>query len=77
MIETPFTMVVFIVLIGVAGGIIISWIEARKEIAKSSDSAETEMLRSEVEALKERVHVLEKLATDDDRDLRDEFRRLA
>ena len=77
MITNPFSMVVAIVLIGILGGIVISWIEARKEVEKSADTAETERLRKEVEELKDRVRVLEKLVTSEEHSLREKFRNIA
>ena len=77
MISEPFTMIVCIVFIAIAGGIVMTWIEARKEVEKSADAAETERLRAEVEELKDRVRILEKLVTSEERSLREEFRNIA
>ncbi|MEO0982261.1 MAG: hypothetical protein AAFX03_06375 [Pseudomonadota bacterium] len=74
----PFQMVVLIVLISVGAGVVNNWIKMR---AQSRSDLETEeelnRMRAEVDRLTERVRVLEKLATDADQPLRDEFSRLA
>lgn len=67
----PFEMVVGIVLIVTVGSII----RARHGIVKDhqgnerfvGDSAETKALQSEIKALKERIQVLERIATDGNR----------
>jgi uncharacterized protein with von Willebrand factor type A (vWA) domain len=67
----PFEMVVGIVLIVTVGSII----RARHGIVKDKsgnerfvgDSAETKALQTEIRALKERIQVLERIATDSNR----------
>ena len=67
----PFEMVLGIVLIVTVGSII----RARHGIVKDrkgnehyvGDSAETKALQSEIRALKERIQVLERIATDSNR----------
>ncbi|MCR9077474.1 MAG: hypothetical protein NXH78_00115 [Hyphomonadaceae bacterium] len=77
-INSPFTMVVLIVLIAVGAGVIKTWIETR---ANSTADEETRLrmedLEREVIRLRDRVKVLEKITTDGDNRLRDEISRLA
>ena len=77
-IDSPFTMVVLIVLIAVGAGVIKTWIETR---ANSTADEETKLrmedLEREVLRLRDRVKVLEKITTDGDSRLRDEISRLA
>lgn len=77
-IDSPFTMVVLIVLIAVGAGVIKTWIETR---ANSSADEETRLrmedLEREVIRLRDRVKVLEKITTDGDNRLREEISRLA
>ncbi|MBO6689863.1 MAG: hypothetical protein NXH70_08390 [Hyphomonas sp.] len=77
-IDSPFTMVVLIVLIAVGAGVIKTWIETR---ANSTADEETRLrmedLEREVIRLRDRVKVLEKITTDGDNRLRDEISRLA
>jgi len=77
-IDSPFTMVVLIVLIAVGAGVIKTWIETR---ANSTADEETKLrmedLEREVLRLRDRVKVLEKITTDGDNRLRDEISRLA
>ena len=77
-IDSPFTMVVLIVLIAVGAGVIKTWIETR---ANSTADEETRLrmedLEREVIRLRDRVKVLEKITTDSDSRLREEISRLA
>ena len=77
-IDSPFTMVVLIVLIAVGAGVIKTWIETR---ANSTADEETKLrmedLEREVLRLRDRVKVLEKITTDSDKTLREESSRLA
>lgn len=77
-INSPFTMVVLIVLIAVGAGVVKTWIETR---ANSSADEETKLrmedLEREVLRLRDRVKVLEKITTDGDNRLREEISRLA
>jgi len=77
-IDSPFTMVVLIVLIAVGAGVIKTWIETR---ANSTSDEETRLrmedLEREVIRLRDRVKVLEKITTDDEKHLREEISRLA
>jgi uncharacterized protein YlxW (UPF0749 family) len=77
-IDSPFTMVVLIVLIAVGAGVIKNWIKTRgNREADEETQAEIFRLRKDVERLTERVRVLETIATDKDERLREEIRRLA
>lgn len=77
-IMSPFTMVIFVVLIGCATGVANNWIKMKQETGNTADnSAELETLRAEVSALKRRVATLERLAIDKDAHLREEISRLA
>jgi len=73
-----FTMVVVIVVIGCVTSSIDNWVKHKNKAQKNQaqDSEITE-LRADVMRLTERVRVLEKLATDEDTRLREEFRRMA
>ncbi|MEL6860248.1 MAG: hypothetical protein AAGL11_00290 [Pseudomonadota bacterium] len=77
-IDSPFTMVVFIVLIAVGAGVVKTWIETK---ANSTADEETRLrmedLEKEVIRLRDRVKVLEKITTDDDKRLSEEISRLA
>jgi len=77
-IDSPFTMVVLIVLIAVGAGVIKTWIETR---ANSTADEETRLrmedMEREVIRLRDRVKVLEKITTDGDNRLREEISRLA
>ncbi|WP_233355769.1 hypothetical protein [Henriciella litoralis] len=77
-INSPFTMVVIIVLIAVGAGVINNYIKMK---ASRKDDVDTEeevfRLRKDVERLTERVRVLETIATDSEARLRDDIRRLA
>lgn len=78
-INSPFTMVVLIVLISVGAGVIHDLIKTRRETAKldGTQSEDIEALKAEVSRLTERVKVLERLSTDSDARLREEIRNLA
>ncbi|MEO0548625.1 MAG: hypothetical protein AAFZ91_01800 [Pseudomonadota bacterium] len=77
-IDSPFTMVVLIVLIAVGSGVVKTWLQTR---ANSSADDETRVRMEDVERevirLRERVKVLEKITTDKDTQLREEIARLA
>ena len=75
---SPFTMIIFVVLIACATGVINNWIKLQREVGESrADSAEVDSLKEEVSALKRRVATLERLAVDKDSHLREEISRLA
>lgn len=77
-IDSPFTMVVLIVLIAVGAGVINNYLKLKAERSGSAAGAEElGQLKEEVAALKERVRVLEQITTDKDRRLSEEISRLA
>jgi Mg2+ and Co2+ transporter CorA len=77
-IDSPFTMVVLIVLIAVGAGVIKTWIETRANSTADEESRlRMEDLEREVIRLRDRVKVLEKITTDSDNRLREEISRLA
>jgi hypothetical protein len=74
----PFSMVVAIVAISVGAGVISNYLKLKAN--RRGDEATQEDLaamRGEVDKLKDRVRVLEKIVTDQERQLADEIRRLA
>ncbi len=77
-IYSPFTMVVLIVLIAVGAGVIKTWLETRQNTGMDAETrTRLAELEQEVLRLRDRVKVLEKITTDDERNLREEFSRLA
>lgn len=67
-----FTMVVWIVVIGCLTGIVSDYLKTRRIEARQGGSMDAQ----ELEALKERVKVLEKIVTDERYDLRRELNQL-
>ncbi|MBR9835505.1 MAG: phage shock protein B [Alphaproteobacteria bacterium] len=77
-IYSPFTMIVLIVLIAVGAGVIKTWLETRQNTGMDAETrTRLAELEQEVLRLRDRVKVLEKITTDDERNLREEFSRLA
>lgn len=77
-IDSPFTMVVLIVLIAVGAGVVKTWIETKANATADAETlARVSDLEKEVLRLRDRVKVLEKITTDGDNRLRDEISRLA
>ncbi|MEE2930399.1 MAG: hypothetical protein VX599_06765 [Pseudomonadota bacterium] len=77
-IDSPFTMVVLIVLIAVGSGVIKTWLETRSNSTADEETRlRMEDLEREVLRLRDRVKVLEKITTDSDKTLREEISRLA
>ena len=74
----PIVMVVLIVLISVGAGVVNNFLKLKAN-AKSDKGADEDIQRvlGEVDQLKERVRVLEKIVTDQERQLSDEIRKLA
>jgi hypothetical protein len=61
----PFEMVVIIVAIVMIAGVIKTRSQGDRRVGRDGpDEAETLRLREEVKELKERIHVLERIATD-------------
>lgn len=77
-IDSPFTMVVLIVLIAVGSGVLNNYLKLRanREDDRASD-ADIARMEADIARLKERVRVLEKITTDGDQRLREEISRLA
>jgi hypothetical protein len=73
-----FEMVVLIVAISVGAGVYQNYLKLK---VNRRDDGEADLkiaqMQSEVDRLKERVRVLEKITTDSDRQLHDEITRLA
>ncbi|MEM1087997.1 MAG: hypothetical protein AAGH90_09710 [Pseudomonadota bacterium] len=77
-IDSPFTMVVLIVLIAVGAGVVKTWIETKSNAKTDSETLDrVSDLEKEVLRLRDRVKVLEKITTDGDTRLREEISRLA
>ena len=77
-IDNPFAMVVLIVLITMAAKVANTWVKSGyKTGLNKAEAEELETLRSDIRRLKERINVLEKLTTDGDALLREQFRELA
>ncbi len=72
----PFEMVVLIVLIVTIGQVIRAKVQGRSKAASLANDPEAARLRDEVRTLKERVVVLERIATDKNHLLEQEFERL-
>ena len=76
-VDSPFTMVVLIVLIAVGAGVINNYLKLKNEQSgNAADTEELARLKDDVARLKERVRVLEQITTDKDRRLSDEISRL-
>ncbi len=77
-IDSPFTMVVLIVLISVGAGVVNNWLKMRQNSGSDAETnARLADMEDEVLRLRERVKVLEKISTDGDTRLREEISRLA
>lgn len=72
----PFEMVVLIVLIVTIGQVIRAKVQNRGKPLRLADDPEASRLRDEVKTLKDRVAVLERIATDKNHLLEQEFERL-
>lgn len=69
---TVFTMVTWIVVVGCLTGVISDYLKTRRLEARQNTAGGSE----ELEALKERVRVLERIVTDERYDLRREIKEL-
>ena len=77
-INSPFTMIVIIVLVCVGAGVINNYLKVKADREDgAANQADLDKMRMEVERLKERVRVLETIATDKDQRLSEEIRKLA
>tara|TARA_R110000803_G_scaffold59837_2_gene118785 strand:+ start:1329 stop:1559 length:231 start_codon:yes stop_codon:yes gene_type:complete len=74
----PFQMVVIIVLISVGAGVLKNYFKMKQnQQADAASEKDVMRMQADIDRLKERVHVLEKIVTDNDRQLADEIRKLA
>ena len=74
----PFQMVVIIVLISVGAGVLKNYFKMKEnQQADAASDKDVQRMKADIERLKARVHVLEKIVTDNDRQLADEIRKLA
>ena len=74
----PILMVVLIVLISVGAGVVNNYLKLKANSASDTTSdADFQKVLGEVDRLKERVRVLEKIVTDQERQLSEEIRKLA
>ncbi|MGF7147383.1 Tfp pilus assembly protein PilO [Sphingomonas zeicaulis] len=76
MFDNPFSMVVAIVLIVSIAGVMRAKYKAERQETERTPDPEAHRLRDEIKALKERVAVLERLATDSTSALDREFEML-
>ncbi len=77
--NNPFGMVVAIVFIVMIASVIRAWLQSRaprEGEASPEERAEAMRLREEVKQLKERIHVLERIATDRENSLSREIEEL-
>jgi hypothetical protein len=74
----PFQMVVIIVLISVGAGVMKNYFKMKQnQQADAASEKDVVRMRADIDRLKERVHVLEKIVTDNDRQLAEDIRKLA
>lgn len=74
----PFEMVVAIVLIVFGAGVVKNYLRMNaNRQANAAADADMDRVLGEVDRLKERVRVLEKIVTDQERQLSEEIRKLA
>ena len=59
------TMIVLVTLIGVGAGVFSDYMKTQRVRARKEPDADASELQAEVEALRERVAVLEKIVTDE------------
>ena len=72
------TMVLLIVVAVAFAGSFDNWVKHKnKSATNTSQDKEIQSLKADVQRLNERVQVLERLATDEDSRLREEFRHIA
>lgn len=77
-IDSPFTMVVLIVLISVAAGVINNWLKTRNQTQADAQLLDKiARMEADMDRMSERIRTLERLATDPEQRLREDFSRLA
>jgi len=73
-----FEMVVIIVMISVGAGVLNNYLKMKADrVSDQASDLEVKRVLDEVAQLKQRVSVLEKIVTDQERQLSDEIRKLA
>ncbi|WP_339683409.1 hypothetical protein [uncultured Hyphomonas sp.] len=73
-----FEMVVIIVMISVGAGVLNNYLKMKADrVSDQASELEVKRVLDEVAQLKQRVGVLEKIVTDQERQLSDEIRKLA
>lgn len=72
----PFEMVVLIVLIVTFGQVLRSRLSGKNKQLRLADDPDAQRMREEIKVLKDRVAVLERIATDKNHLLEQEFERL-
>ncbi len=70
----PFEMTVIIVALAILGGVIKHYLDSRGDIEASSE--EHQRLLSRIDDMEERIRVLERIVTEENYDLKRQFRDL-
>ncbi|BAO43940.1 hypothetical protein [Thiolapillus brandeum] len=70
----PFEMVVIIVALGILGGVIKHYFDSRGDLEASSK--ERRHMEKHIAELEKRIRILERIVTDEDYDLKQQFRDL-
>ena len=70
----PFEMTVIIVALAILGGVIKHYLDSRGDMEASSK--EQQRLLSRIDEMEERIRVLERIVTDEDYELKRQFRNL-
>lgn len=70
----PFEMVVIIVALGILGGVIKHYLDSRGDIEASSQ--ERRQMERRMNEMEERIRVLERIVTEENYDLKRQFRDL-
>lgn len=77
-IDSPFTMVVLIVLISVGAGVVNNWLKTRNQSRTDTELLDKiARMEADMDRMADRIRTLERLATDPEQRLRDDFSRLA
>ncbi len=70
----PFEMTVIIVALAILGGVIKHYLDSRGDMDASSE--ERQRLLSRIDEMEERIRVLERIVTDENYELKRQFRNL-
>ncbi|WP_456406705.1 hypothetical protein [Thiolapillus sp.] len=70
----PFEMVVIIVALGILGGVVKHYFDSRGDVEVSSK--ERKQMQAHIDELENRIRVLERIVTDENYDLKRQFRDL-